>query len=287
MSQTLPVTREETTLAFSGPAVETHEIEVSLLSEALVAYRSLAERACRQRYGKDVDLIVKVKAFRGGSFNIDLILDWSKNNPEAAIALAGLAGGTVVGIVKGFIRLCKWAKGKPVDVVEAKGEETTITNVQGTAATFNNCVITMYQSSATRNDAEKLTRPLEHGITSITLGEGNDAAIVKNADRSSFAQREQGVLREDEDIITLEIITPNLRGEPYGWRFYDGSVEYAADIEDADFLEKVKAKQIVFRSGDMLEARMKVIQRRPSQRLVTDRSLLEILSFIPSSSDDA
>jgi len=282
------LTREQISFSFDGPGVDSHEVEVSLLAESLLAFRSLSEKATKAQHGRGVDPIVKVKGgFRAGSFIVDIVIDvvdWATKNPDAATTIGG---ATVGGVVAGAIKIYKWAKGKPVEVTHSENGITHIKNRDGQISVFNNCSVAVYNTSSTKSDVEKLTRPLDRaGITSLSIqGEGEDSTVsIDKDEREFFRQEEVGVIRDTEDILTLEIVNASLRGEPTGWRFYDGSVEFTAPLEDEEFLSTVKTGGRTFKSGDMVEVRMRAIQRRPAQRLITDRTVLQVLSFIPSES---
>jgi len=276
------IPREEFTFTFEGPAVERHELEVSLLAESLIALRSLAERSCKMLYGNSDDLVVKVKGgFRSGSFSVDLILDWIDKHPEAA----AIGATSIFGAIGGLIKLYKWSKGKKIECEPQGDNNVKVTNNFGQINYYNLTVTDLYNTSGAKNDAEKLTRPLEQaGVDSIILSaeDENDNVKIDRSEREFFGRKEAGILREDECIITLEIVTANLRGGQQGWRFFDGDSEFTATIEDETFLESVSSGQQLFKTGDMIEVIMYMIQRRPARRLKIDRSIIKVLTFIPA-----
>jgi hypothetical protein len=148
-------------------------------------------------------------------------------------------------------------------------------------------VVNLYLTSGARKDAEKLTRPLEQAVVeTISFSADGDSIKIEKDDREFFGQKEPGVIREDDFVITLEIVTANLRGEADGWRFFDGGSDFSASVWDESFLNKIKSGQQAFHTGDMLEVIMRTIQRRPVHRLKTDRIMIEVLSFIPASAGE-
>lgn len=276
--------REEFTFKFDGPAIENHEIEVSLLAESLIALRSLAERSCKIEYGTSDDLLLKVKGgFASGSFSVALILDWVNQNPAAAT----IGASSIMGIIAGLFKLFKWSRGKNIEWESGNDNTVRVTNNLGQINNFNANVVNLYLNARARNDAERLTRPLEQaGVDEISLsvdGEDGETVKIEKSEREFFGKKERGILREDEFALTLEIVIVNLRGEANGWRFFDGSSEFSATIEDESFLNEIKSGQRAFQIGDMLEVKMRMIQRRPAHRLKTDHSIIEVLSFIPAS----
>ena len=284
-------TRETFTLTFDGPAVERHEIDASILAESLVSLRDLAEKASKLRYGKNADLLFKVRAgFKEGSFGVDLIFDWVVNNPKEAAAVA--TGGTlaVAGIVAGVIKLYKWTKGKPPIPTSQPviNGNVYITNGEGASLTFSEDVVTLASSTVSKIAIERLTKPLEsQGLDKILISDipGEDASRgsveLTKEDRRYFAQNPEHLIRESEDPLTLEVMTPNLDGKPAGWRFYDGDIEYTATVEDDDFLQQVQDGKYAFRKGDMLEVIMKTTQSKPAVRLVTTRKITRVVQFVP------
>lgn len=81
--------------------------------------------------------------------------------------------------------------------------------------------------------------------------------------------------------MILEVVTPILNGSPQGWRFSEGEggIEFAAAVEDADFLEKVKKRKIALVYGTCIRAAVKVVQRK-AVKIVTERSITEVFEVI-------
>ena len=90
------------------------------------------------------------------------------------------------------------------------------------------------------------------------------------------------MLRDEENILFLEIISPSFDERGDNWRFSDGEVEFSAPILDEDFLERVRKGEILFSSTSSIEACIRTVQSRPGLRLKTERSIVKVLNFIPS-----
>ena len=273
--------------SFHGPRVDSHEIELSLLADSLMAFRSLSERAAAQICGKDSSLEVRVKgAPQAGSFEISLVLDWAQKNPAEAIAAASgllaMTGVTLIGVIKQIYRLGIWAKGKAVSVVNKGDVESTVENSDKEKQNYLTVVVNVYNMRATQRDMDKMTRPLDQeGVDAIVLDSAEtDTLRITKGNRVFFQYEGEGIVKDDEAIFQLELVVANLNGESQGWRFSDGEVDFSATVLDEAFLEQVKSRQIVIGAGDSIEARLRTVQRRPAMRLRTERTVTEVLRFI-------
>ena len=109
-----------------------------------MAFRSLAEKAAVQLYGKQSSLAVTVQGSpKAGSFEIGLVLDRTGQNPGDAAPVGTYAEATIVGTVKGVISLASWAKGKFLSIVGKNGEQCQVRNVDYEEKLFNPVIVTI------------------------------------------------------------------------------------------------------------------------------------------------
>ena len=79
-----------------------------------------------------------------------------------------------------------------------------------------------------------------------------------------------------------------LDGNQTGWRFSegDGSSEFAADVEDADFLQTVRTGNVSCTKGTCVLASLKSLQDKTNDGAKTKRTVLKIKEVIqPLSSE--
>lgn len=289
------IMNETFSIQFSGKAFDNCEIPAAALAQSLLSLDGLAKRASEAVYGKDSNTEIKVKAgFRQGSFIVDLIAT-CQNDPVVATAV--LAGGVtvlggVVQAIKELIKLGKFAFGKKVEVDpnKIKGDTVTITNDIGQVNNFNITVVNIYNQGRTRSQLSRLTQTLDkEGADSIRIyTDENDptAEVIDKKDREYFRHEEGVVLTDNEAEVILEVIGPMMNGSGKGWKFSEGSdgIEFNANVEDDNFLEQVKSREVKFENGTAVRAIVRTVQRK-NFRTVTDRTIVEVKEILPPSSE--
>ena len=114
--------------------------------------------------------------------------------------------------------------------------------------------------------------------------DSEEPLVVNKEEHGYFSTDGREVIRDETTQFTLEIINPNLRGEPTGWVFFDGDATFKAQVEDNDFLSAVKNGGYSFTSGDMIDVQVRTVQER-KQRLTTTRTIEEVMAFLPANSN--
>ena len=290
--ENITVMNETFSIEFSGKSFDSHEIPASALAQSLLALDGLAKKSAEALYGKDVSVELRVKAgFKQGSFIADLVAA-CHNDPATAVAVASgaatIAGGSVVGVIKGTIRLVKFLRGKKVSAVAANKEtgKTQVTNEHGDTNYFDNCVVTIYNMNRVQSQLSRLTQTLDQeGTDSITITSSEDSEsgeIITKEDRQFFRHEEGMVLTDNEAEVILEVVGPMINGSPKGWRFSDGEdgVEFVATVEDEEFLADVKARKIKFECGTSIRAVVRTVQRK-NLHTITDRTIVEVKEVLP------
>ena len=289
------VMNETFSIEFDGKAFDDHEIPAAALAQSLLAVDGLAKRAAEVIYGKGADAEVRVKAgFKPGSFIMDLIAA-CKNDPVTAVAVSSGVAGTAVGVIaaiKGVIRLSKFLRGKKAGVKpdSSNPEMSQVANEAGQVSQFNNCVVNMYMQSRTQSLLSRATQALDQeGVDSITIFDNSpdsEREVISKADREFFRREEGIVLTDNEAEVILEVIRPMTKGAPKGWGFSEGEdgVEFVASIEDEDFLNKVRSREVSFENGTAIRAILRTTQVK-TIRTRTDRVIVEVKEVIPPSQE--
>lgn len=142
-------------------------------------------------------------------------------------------------------------------------------------------VVNIYNQGRTRTQLSRLTQTLDkEGAEFIRIyidDSDQSPQVITKQDREFFRQEEGIVLTDNEAEVILDIISPMMNGSGKGWRFSEGEdgIEFTANVEDDEFLEKVKSRDIKFENGTAVRAIVRTVQRR-SIRTVTDRTIVEV-----------
>jgi hypothetical protein len=275
------IIREEILLTFDGPAVQNHEMEVSVLANSLIAFKDLAERVNFAMNGKDADLLIKVNGgFKEGSFKVSFLLD--------SINVLNTKFHQLISSFSNIIDIIKFLKGKDIQKIEKTADGMLIQNFLGEKTTFNNCdniTINLVNNVAVKRDVANIARPLNDGIDKISftpLSPGLSGVEILQEDKSAFIPPNDDAVEMETGFLALELLTTNFDGKQAGWRFFDpeNAVEFSASVRDEAFLSKVKLKEYNFQSGDILKVELTKIKRKTNQRYRTERFIDKVISHV-------
>lgn len=283
---TVTTMSETFAIEYSGKAFDDNKISAHAVAQSLLALDELIKHASKFVHGEDSVAEVIVKAdFRQGAFVVELIAG-CKENPVTAVTDAASAF-TVVGLLKEIVNLGKFSRGKKAefDSNKVQGGVVAITNDHGEVSNFNVNVVNIYNQARTRTQLSRLTQTLDkEGAEFIRIyTDDNDrsAEVISKKDREFFRREEGIVLTDNEAEVILDIISPMMNGSGKGWRFSEGEdgIEFTANVEDDDFLGKVKSRDIKFENGMAVRAIVRTVQRR-NIRTVTDRTIVEVIEVL-------
>lgn len=117
----------------------------------------------------------------------------------------------------------------------------------------------------------------------ITVGVENSL----NADAALSLQKDCA-LKDKTSEVLLTVISPMLNGDRTGWRFNEGngSSEFAADVEDEDFLQTVRTGKLSWTTGTSLLTSMRALQVKTNDGFNAKRTVLQVKKVIqPLSSE--
>ena len=281
----MEVMHESFKIDFDGAAVERHEMHIGAVAEALIAFKSLAEQTNKIANGRTVDLDMRVRGgFHAGSFEIELVLEYMQQSAAAVLPIVSGSCGSVLSSVVNTVQLYRWAKGKDVEIVKPGEQESFIQNTMGERNTFNNCTINLFANKGIKNSVDRLTSVLDdEGFDKILIGNKSLQETITKDDRRYMKIESGTVISDNTAQVQLEVITSSNNGSAKNWRFYegDGGLEFSATIEDETFLQDVKHHKYRVGSGDCLFVTLRTVQRRQTQRATTERTILEVIDFIP------
>lgn len=282
------IQRNQFSVSFHGPSVESNEIDAKVLANSLMGISSVMEEANRELYRQQSTIYIKVKGSpTPGSFIIDFIAFMSSNIIDAAvniIAITGFGGQILDSIEDSLLGLYKKTKGEKItkvrDISEDKVEVKTIKG--GTNFFANKLVVNLYMNERVRRGMAQVVTPLEDiGMSEIEFKSPDHPSVkIKRDEKDYFKPPESEEVNVTITEEYLLVISPNLEGESRYWHFSSGESgkTFDAEVKDSIFLEKVKNRSYSFVEGTIVKARVRTIQWKKI-RLRNEYEIEEILEF--------
>lgn len=108
-----------------------------------------------------------------------------------------------------------------------------------------------------------------------------EADNAVNADADLSLQKDCALKVKTSEVL-LTVVSPMLDGDRAGWRFSegDGSSEFAADVEDADFLQTVRTGKVSWAKGTCVLASLRSLQVKTNDDFKTKRTVLQVKKVI-------
>lgn len=291
-------------IRYDGEGIRDGQINARELAESLLALSTLLERSNKILNGKDSEIAVKVRAnMHPGSFIVNIVniikqIGEMGDSPVITgwVNVAGLvgAGAAAVGTAyfggKTLFRLLKEARGRKIARVIPNQDKTVTVELEdgNRVEDLSSEVIDLYMDIQVRHAVESMSQILNtDSIASMEfLGDDNNAEpleVLREEDFLSLKAPESGVLLAADTEKILIISLASIMGEPAGWRFKDDaeSHDFAADILDESFLERVRLRKISLRCGDMMRVMLHTEQSRPRKNLKTTHTVTQVIEYIP------
>lgn len=131
----------------------------------------------------------------------------------------------------------------------------------------------------------KSAKPKDQRPEEIRIKVGVENSL--NADAALNLQKDCA-LKDKTSEVLLTVISPMLNGDRTGWRFSEGngSSEFAADVEDEDFLQTVRTGKLSWTTGTSLLTSMRALQVKTNDGFNAKRTVLQVKKVIqPLSSE--
>jgi len=290
------MSRATLTIAYDGPALREHAMDVRDLAPAMLGLGQLFDAANAALNGDSARVKVQVKATEPGCFQITfeviqtlgehLVALLSGPNVTAAANLVTLLIGVpTIGTV-GLIGLIKRLKGGKFDRFDSLPENMVRLTIGGEHIDIPLALLRLYQDVAVRAATEKvIEEPLKkEGIDSFEVREQSEVLVkVTKEEAEYFAKPHvpEATLIDDTRRSAFSIISLAFK-EDNKWRLNDGTNAISATIEDTDFLAKVDANQISFSKGDILICDVRVVQKQTDTGLKTEYTVVRVVEHKPA-----
>lgn len=291
------MSRATLTIAYDGPALREHAMDVRDLAPAMLGLGQLFDAANAALNGDAARVKVQVKATEPGCFQIafevvqtvgEHLMALLTSQPVTAasnlitlLVGAGAVVGTPVAAGTGLFWLIKRLKGGQFDKVETLPEGTVRIIIGDEHLDIPLALLRLYQDVAVRAAAQKvIEEPLKkEGIESFEVREHLRVIIRITKDEAPYFAKPHvpdATLVDDTRRSAFSIISLAFK-EDNKWRLNDGTNAISVNIEDADFLSRVDANRISFSKGDILICDVRVVQKQTDAGLKTEHTVVHVV----------
>ena len=283
--------KESTTgfrLAYNGDALAENTMDVRDLAPALIAFGELFTRANTILNGEKIEVSLKVRATKPGSFELQLILAQvyrtatqflTSDMVTSAANLVDLITG-VPRVGDSLFKTFKKLKGqKPISIEQQDGVTLKASNIE---LHISNEVFRLYKDNEVKRLSQAVVEPLfRQGIDKMVIkDEEKELEAINKEDASSFSISDISDEKSTENIIPilhLRLVSPTFDIKRNKWRLDDGGGSKWYGITDEKFLGEVKDHKRRFGFGDYLICRVKTVQRVTENGLEMERTILTVL----------
>ncbi|MCF7746885.1 hypothetical protein GLP43_04795 [Sulfitobacter sp. M39] len=298
------MTKARFEIAFEGDPFDDGEIDVRDLAPTLLAFGNVVQAANKALNGDRADARLKVAATDQGSFVAALTMDvgWLTDmldavnaHPQRVVAADKLmdllikAGGIVSGGAVGLFTAIKVLRGKRPEKVEPLGDGTTQITINHTTFVVDDRTVALLQDLPTREAVEDLGAKAARvdGLDSLRIGVdsgGFDAVRLSRSDLQALKVPPEP--DEPDTEVThrdawLKIVSVHFR-DGYKWRFSDGGERaFTAEMEDADFQNKVQEGLVTLNANDAIRCRLREEQSLSASSLLKIVYVEEVLEYRP------
>lgn len=284
--------KESLIIAYDGPALENHEIDIEELALSLTGMANLLKQAGSiVNANQNTKISVKVRSLSSGSFEIHLIAEQVSQflaligtNPQITglATILSLLGFTGIGLIQFILKL----KNNKIEKAQENGsgdiEVTYTENNTTNHITINKNVYIFYNDSEIRNAFVKILNPLNNvGIDSFEIRDNkkNVKEKIDKDDVKYFDITPQNELL-DENILDMWLSFINISfRDGNKWKFSNGDSEFYATMEDQDFIASVNNNSMRFSKNDTLKATVKISQHLTENGIKTSYSIIKILEY--------
>lgn len=291
------MSRAAFTIAYDGPALSDHTMDVRDLAPAMLGLGQLCDAANVVLNGTSAKVKVHVKATSLGSFEIafEIVQNFQQHflalltSPEASAAanLKSLifGGGSLVGVPTLLGLIKKLRGGTPAKSVPLPNDMVRIT-IGDQRLDVPLALMRLYQDLSVRTAAQKVVEePLKtDGITTFEVREGKEINLTVNKSEAVYFAKptiEDDILVDTVRTTAFSIISLAFK-EDNKWRLNDGANSISASIEDEEFLDRVDNSQISFSKGDILICEVRVVQKQTEQGLKTEYTIIRVVEHRPA-----
>ena len=273
-------------LRYEGAVLKNNVMNIDQLAPALVEMSAALTSLNGLLNNHDVKVSLSVKAFKAGSFGIDLQLaqDFLSQigNVLAGTGVSALCNAdTLVHTLLEVIFLKKWLNGRTPDlVIPDKAARQVTLQVNNTQITVSENVYVAYQNHEFQSHLAKIAEPLRSdGIDSVSVSDTTRIETVNKADLQAFQTfPDDKILSQDTVLRIVMLETAALYKDQAKWRFKMGEgSSFFAVITDEDFLQRIDNGSERFGRGDLLKVELETVQTLSAGKILVSYNIRKVL----------
>lgn len=284
------MSEEHFVVAYDGPALAAHVMDVKDLAPALLSLSEAFHQAQHLLDPGAQRVNLQIRAFDAGSFEISMLLTETLGLLDQAIdmfngrAIGALGGlGALTSAVWGSFKAVKWLAGRSVKRVRDVDAGTVeLIASDDTSLRVDRSVVPLIRDLEYRRTVSEVVRPLgTEGVTEFKVTNTSVHLSITSDDLPAFAVPQ--VPDEDIDVSRRDVTLQPLGIEFDGrkWRFTEGGTQISAAIEDTDFHGRVERQEVTFGKNDLLRVRLRTRQYRDAQgRLKAEHAVEQVIRHI-------
>lgn len=271
----------EFAIAYDGPALKDHTMDVQTLGPALLAIGDMCREANRVMNGREVaEVNVRVKTTGAGCFDIlfeltqiyNAVAEWFRDEDVATAKdiIEWLGLGAAPGV--GLLAFLKWKRGRRIVKQEPKvdGDGNTVYNItvegeNNSVTVLSEPVYRLYQDSRVRAAQRRTLAPLANsGVDEFQVRHGRTPVVSIGKDELfdghyDLVPDEIGAEQTIGDPQTFEAVLL-LRSAVFvmgkKWQFFHGDQRISVTLGDPNFVRRVFVTGERFGVGDYFRVRL-------------------------------
>lgn len=275
-----PVSYARMTAHYDGEALRNHEIDVRLLSPALMGL-SIAFERTQYHLNPNYRIRLNARATREGSVDIDLIVrivNDGVNLFSGKEVTASLAAAVIGEYVFKGIRLIKnvakhGGKPKQLEGPSDKDQGIDIQYPDGTVERTSQEVLDIVKDSDFVQGVKDSTAPALHDgidLVEFHLPEISESVTTEEAENiNDFDISDSDVSTSTVEMV-IQALDVSFRDNGK-WRVTDGIKKQFVNVEDTAFLKRVQDGDESFRANDMYTVKMRVEKKFDDKQQLTTR----------------
>lgn len=235
---------------------------------------------------RDMKVSLSVKAFKAGSFSIDLQLaqDFLSQigNVLAGTGVSALCNAdTLVHTLLEVIFLKKWLNSRTPELVIPDTAPRKVTlQVNNTQITVSENVYVAYQNHEFQSHLAKIAEPLRtDGIDSVSVSDTARVETVSKTELQAFQTfPDDKILSQDTVIRIVMLETAALYKDQAKWSFKMGEgASFFAVITDEEFLQRIDNGSERFGRGDLLKVELETVQTLSAGKILVSYNIRKVL----------
>jgi hypothetical protein len=272
--------RELVNLRYSGSQIKDQDgMDAYDAAEAIDGFSDFLNSIAQSVYGQDYEVRPTLSGVREGSLDLPFIVEF------VGVATTIISSGAppLDEVIKKAFELFKHLKGQPAKSIKATDGGVAVENNTGSILVVNNPTYNLIFNGDAASSAERFARkPLQKQADNLDISvNGKLAASAHKDSADSFKPVGDGEKLAEffaDQYLTIQTVV--LEGDG-NWRFTDGRNKFRAEIEDKEFLQRIKDGRERFGRGDILRVRLRSRQEKVRGQLKTVHVVEKVLGHEP------